>query len=112
MNMVILTKLGWRLLLKKEELWAMTLRKKYGLREEGPVVFRHRQRASQTWRGLEWASNLLHRGLRWKLVDGRRIRFWKDCWLDEQPLLQQVANSHAEIEEDVVVWDFWLDGRG
>lgn len=65
MHKALLAKLGWRMITRKDELWAKMLRNKYGLMEDGPVVFRKKQRASSTWRGLEWAGELLSRGLRW-----------------------------------------------
>lgn len=53
MDMVLLTKLCWRMLMHSDTLWVRTLIKKYGFSVTGPVVFKHKQRASTTWGGLE-----------------------------------------------------------
>lgn len=68
MNMALLARLCWRLLLQSETMWAKTLKKKYGLSETGLVIFKHKQRASPTWRGLEWASELFRR-----VSDGKHL---------------------------------------
>lgn len=88
MNKALLAKLGWRLLTQGEDLWAKMIRKKYGVSLDGPVTFKSRQRASLTWRGLQWVEELRRKDLRWRLGDGRRIHFWSDVWINDQPLLQ------------------------
>lgn len=70
MNMALLTKLCWRMLTQSDSMWARTLIKKYDFNMMGPVVFKHKHRVSTTWRGLDWSSKLLSKGLRWKVVDG------------------------------------------
>lgn len=85
------------------------LRSKYGLKENGSATFSHKQRASQTCKGLQWASTLLCKGLRWEAVDGMRIQFWKDCWINEKPLIQV---GDTDNDEDELVRDLWREGRG
>lgn len=50
MNKVMMATLGWQLLTQKEELWAKTARKKYGLSESDPSVFKHKH---------EWKKNAI-----------------------------------------------------
>lgn len=77
MNKTLLAKLGWRLVKQGEAMWAKTLGLKYGISDDGLVVFKHKQRASLTWKGLEWPADLLCNGLIWKAVNGSRIRLWE-----------------------------------
>lgn len=101
MNKAMMAKLCWRLLTQGEDMWAMIVRRKYGLNDTGPLVFKHKQRASLTWRGLEWASDLLLKGLRWRAVDGRRIRLWEDTWLDDKPLQESYAHQLLKSEKNL-----------
>ena len=36
--------------------------------------------ASPFWRGVLWASKAAQLGVRWKIGDGKSIRFWEDHW--------------------------------
>ena len=36
--------------------------------------------ASPFWRGVLWASKAAQLGVRWKIGDGRSVRFWEDLW--------------------------------
>lgn len=112
MNKALLAKLGWRLLTQGEEMWAKILRVKYGIGDSGPPVFRREERASPTWRGLEWAANLLHEGIKWKVVDGRKVRFWSDNWLGDRPLKEACPDMMSEEEEKLTVRDLWVEGSG
>lgn len=70
MNKALVAKLAWRLLTEEEALWSRLVRSKYGLSLAGLAYFKHKTRASIVWRGLEWASELLHSRLRWKVNNG------------------------------------------
>lgn len=112
MNQALLAKLGWRMMTQGEELWSKIIRQKYGFNDDGPVTFKHKQRASPTWRGLEWASKLLCSGLRWRAVTGSRIRFWKDVWIDDHPLLPPNCDLPCDADADTLVKDMWISGCG
>lgn len=88
MNKALLAKLGWRLLNNRNEIWSMMLEKKHGVNEEGAVEFTKKQRSSAMWKGITWGAELLQLGLRWRAINGARIRFWKDHWLGDTPLAQ------------------------
>lgn len=112
MNKSLLAKLGWRLVKNEDGLWARILRSKYGQQKNGPATFKYKQKAFQTRKGLEWASDLLCKGLIWKVVDGRRICFWKDCWIADEPLQQVGERTDTNNDEDALARDLWHEGRG
>lgn len=37
--------------------------------------------ASPFWKGVLWAVQAAHMGIRWVIGDGRKVRFWEDIWL-------------------------------
>lgn len=75
MNKALMAKLAWRVLTQKEETWCEVFRSKYGIVSDGMMEFKCRQRASSIWKGLMWGYELLHKGLRWEVTNGRRINF-------------------------------------
>jgi hypothetical protein len=34
--------------------------------------------ASNFWKGVLWSANVAKMGYRWKVGDGKRVRFWED----------------------------------
>lgn len=94
---------------RNEEMWARTLSKKYGHGETGPMVFKHKQRACPIWRGIEWASTLLVKGIRWKAVDGLRICFGEDYWQDSRPLIDWCSPLLHEMDKDFAARDMWIE---
>lgn len=88
------------------------MRRKYRLNEAGPMVISHKHRASPIWRGFEWASTLLTKGTRWRVQDGRRVRFWEDNWLNDRPLSEGNELTLQATEVGAAVRDYWVEGRG
>lgn len=70
MNRALLAKLGWRMLKYGEETWCRLLREKYRFNDEGPMIFKKKQRCSKIWQGIVWSSELLQLGLCWKINRG------------------------------------------
>lgn len=84
MNTVLLAKWIFKLDRGENSMALVVLRKKY-LR--GRSFCQTNQRgASQFWQGLGKAREWYERGTRWKLGNGKRIRFWHDVWLGTCPL--------------------------
>jgi hypothetical protein len=46
---------------------------------------------SQFFKGFVWASKAAKMGLRWKIGDGKKIKFWEDNWLGTSSLLSSSA---------------------
>lgn len=64
------------------------MRDKYGISEEGPFMFKSKQRESGVWNGIVWSSNLLRSGLRWRIGNRMKASFWLDKWLGDFRLLE------------------------
>ncbi|KAK3204464.1 hypothetical protein Dsin_018510 [Dipteronia sinensis] len=70
MNQVLLAKAGWRL-----------------LGHDNGV------NCSSTWRGIAFGAKLIAKGLKWRVGNGCRIRFWLDDWVPSISVLK----DHATI---------------
>lgn len=82
MNKALLAKMAWRVIIEEDAIWAKVIRSKYGLESDGLVVFKEKQRSLLIWKGLVWCAELLQRGLKWQVANGKRVRFWVDEWLE------------------------------
>jgi hypothetical protein len=99
-NVSLLTKWRWRLLVSQEALWSLVLKAKYG-NEIGlsPELasFGNKRFASLWWKDLcnlgrlsrssngDWCSEMLVK----KVGNGGGTRFWLDKWIGERPLCQE-----------------------
>ena len=65
--------------------------------------------ASPFWKGVLWACKAAHMGVRWKVGDGRTIRFWEDTWVGTCCLATQFSDLYILAEQKNVslasVWD-------
>jgi len=41
---------------------------------------------SPFWKGVMWAMQAAHMGIKWVIGDGRKIRFWEDLWIGNTSL--------------------------
>ena len=68
---------------------------------------------SPTWRSIVVGiRDVIVSGMRWILGDGRRVRFWKDKWLLDEPLQK---SSMVQIPEPILearACDLWQNGTG
>ncbi|BBH05413.1 zinc ion-binding protein, partial [Prunus dulcis] len=43
--------------------------------------------ASSSWKGLIYGAAILNNGLKWRVGDGTRVKFWTDTWIGDVPLI-------------------------
>ena len=67
-NVAFMVKLGWRLLISKDELWAKVLQSKYIKGKTSLDKFSKKNRSSNAWQGIVAASTLLKEGLKARSV--------------------------------------------
>jgi len=73
------------------QLWKQLIDYKYNTRS--PNVFPCRDvNASQFWKGVLWAGQVAKFGYRWKIGNGKHVKFWEDNWLTEAT--RQEAMEH------------------
>jgi len=65
--------------------------------------------ASPFWKGVLWAAQAAHMGVKWIVGNGRKIRFWEDIWLGNTSLailywpLYVINEQQGKTVSDV--WD-------
>ena len=114
MNIALLAKLGWRLLNSQDGLWVRILHNKFRVGDlYDPTWLVGKGVWSPSWRSLTLGiREVVVPGASWVLGDGRKVRFWKDKWLLNEPRLQ---SSMVEIPVEMVeakVRDLWQSGTG
>lgn len=86
MNQALLARLSWRLLNDQEALWSHMMKNiKHGGGRKGVNISKPRHGASHIWKGIINSSRPLKEA-RWRVTNGRKIRFWVDSWIEDKPL--------------------------
>jgi hypothetical protein len=72
----------------------------FAVRSWGPLLF---------WKGVIWAMQAAHLGVRWVVGSGEKVRFWEDQWLGNTSLailfwpLYVINEQHGKSVREV--WD-------
>ncbi|XP_057793037.1 uncharacterized protein LOC131009639 [Salvia miltiorrhiza] len=79
-NQALLAKQAWRIIKKPDSLLARIMQKRY-FKDGNFLAARVSPNSSFTWRSICWGKELLLRGLRWKVGDGKSISAFEDSWI-------------------------------
>ncbi|XP_028071512.1 uncharacterized protein LOC114273895 [Camellia sinensis] len=101
-NAVSMAKLSWCLSREDNSLWAKTLKSKYG------GTMRVCSKTSPTWRNMLKGSNILEKGSKMLIKDGRSTRFWIDEWAKCGPLRGCIEGPLAPSDSSLRVCDCWV----
>ncbi|BFG33690.1 hypothetical protein CerSpe_199640 [Prunus speciosa] len=113
MNQALLAKTSWRLHCKDQGLWAKIFEDKY---LKGKSILdsslKGKKGGSSTWKGILHGSDLIKKGLLWRIGKGDTVKFWKDHWITDRPLIQHEETLSSETVDYSVanfVHDGWWD---
>jgi hypothetical protein len=67
-------------------LWRRVIDAKYNTKNLN-ILSCHDIQPSTFWKGVMWASRAVSVGYKWKVGDGRSIKFWEDIWFGNSPLV-------------------------
>ncbi|KAI9070480.1 hypothetical protein K1719_047557 [Acacia pycnantha] len=67
----------------------------------------NRRVESETWKGIICAWKDTLKGLRRRMGDGHRVRFWEDCWLPCHGKLRTYSSSEInDVLKEATVADY------
>ena len=110
--MAFMAKLGWRLLIEQNKLWAKVLSIKYIHGKVSPDKFLKKRRSSNAWQGIVVACPLINKGLKAKVYNEKETLFWRDKWLGDSPLLGFALTNISLPRSYKCVKDYWNHGLG
>ena len=81
-------KAGWNLISSPTSLWTKVLLTKYGLNHENLLSVLPTRNGSYLRKSIGKVWNDTIMGIQWNIGDGKKVRFWWDCWVTKaQPLI-------------------------
>jgi hypothetical protein len=69
-------------------LWRKIIYSKYNTRDPNILGF-HDAHPSTFWKGVMGAAEAVRFGYKWKIGNGRSVRFWEDIWFGNSNLATQ-----------------------
>ncbi|KAL0001855.1 hypothetical protein SO802_015636 [Lithocarpus litseifolius] len=102
-NLALLAKQGWRLTQNTKSLAYKVLKAKY-FPESNFLEVQIGKKSSYTWRSLMAAKEVLWRGLRWNIGNGRRARIWADRWI---PIPNSFKEDRKELDLERLACTAW-----
>jgi hypothetical protein len=109
-NTASMARMGQKILSEPDSLWAAVLKGKYP-KNSSLLECKATSNSSYTWRSVLRGQELLKKGTKWIVGDGKTRKFWKDLWIGDQPLLACALDTIPAEEMDSQIWDY-TDGRG
>ncbi|GAA0162122.1 hypothetical protein LIER_18286 [Lithospermum erythrorhizon] len=97
MNIALLAKQGWRVATKEASLLFKVLKGRYFKRSS----FLHAKLGSNSsygWRSLLERRNVLLKGVRWQVGDGRSIDVWKEPWVSRRGDFRVHGRGSNEVQ--------------
>lgn len=92
-NLAMLAKQGWRILTNPDSLMARVFKAKYSPFDD-VLNSKKWSNPSYAWRSIHNSLEVIRRGTRWKVGNGRRIHIWDDRWLPT-PTTYKVISPQA-----------------
>ena len=110
LNICLLSSWLKRYNLTDTKLWKALLDFKYNTSK--PNIFCCKDTgASQFFKGFMWATKAARIGFRWKIGDGKKVKFWEDNWLGNSSLAIQFWDLYVIVnEKNSTIADLW-DGN-
>jgi len=110
-NTAFQCKLAWRIMCNTHSLWVDVMRSKY-LKHTSFLECAVKASDSPVWKSIMRSRTLLLKGIRWRIGNGSRIKFWHDHWVDNCSLIE-LLNLHDDppSNSQCMVSEFIKDDR-
>ncbi|TVU34487.1 hypothetical protein EJB05_16322, partial [Eragrostis curvula] len=107
LNLCLLASWIARLYKQDETLWKRIVENKYDL-EHKNIFCCDKRGVSPFWKGIIWAAEAAKLGFKWKVGNGKRIRFWEDWWFGTSSLAIQFWELYVIVnEQNSSIDDVW-----
>ncbi|XP_062021223.1 uncharacterized protein LOC133737733 [Rosa rugosa] len=95
-NQALLGKQGWRLMMYPDSLVARMLKAKYFPWDDF-MEAELGSSPSYLWRSFLWGRELLRKGVRWRIGDGKEVRVFIDPWVPGLPSFRPILRQGAPL---------------
>jgi hypothetical protein len=98
LNLCLLGSWIRRYTLDEKKLWKQLVDSKCNT--NNPTIFTCNEScASNFWKCVIWAANVVKLGYRWRVKKGNKVRFWEDLWVGNASLTIQYWEIYCIVNE-------------
>ena len=111
-NIAFMAKLGWRLITVTKGLEAHVLQGKY---VKGKVEIQkliRKQYSLNDWQGIVIGADVIIKGIRSRILNGKNTLFWRDIWVGDLPLIDLALKDLRLVNSFKIISHFWNDATG
>lgn len=106
-NLALIAKQLWRFLTHPQSLVATIFKEKY-CKNENIMSIKAKGHKSLVWKSILAARDLIERGLRWRVGDGKKIKIWEDRWLPSRGSFK-IQSPNKILPRSAIVKDLIQD---
>lgn len=96
----MIAKQGWRVIQYPDSLVAKVLQARY-FKNSNFLRVRMGSQPSYIWRSILWGKQVILKGLRWRIGDGRRVQIYHHCWLPRHTTFKPFSQPKLPPESTV-----------
>ena len=108
-SIAFMAKLGWRLIIETKDLWARVLQGKF---VEGNVEIQklmRKQISSNSWKGIVIGEDVIKKGRRSRILNGKNTLFLGDIWVGDLPLIDLTLKDLRPMDSLKTMSHHWND---
>ena len=91
-NLTFMAKLGWSIIRNDDKLWVKLMKARYWSRGSF-LNAQAKNHHSPIWKDIVRGREILEKGLKKRIGDGRGSSLWLDWWVGEAPLIKVTSSS-------------------
>ena len=101
-NQALVAKQSWRIIQAPESLLARVMKEKY-FRHSGFMEAQVGSNPSYIWRSILWGREVIHKGLRWRIRDGKLVKVYQSGWLPRPETFKPISPPSLPLDTTVSV---------
>lgn len=99
-NQALVAKQGWRIIQNPNSLVAKVLKARY-FKNVNFLKAKLGSKPSLIWRSILWGRQIINKGLRWRIGDGKSAHIYKSCWIPRPTTFKPFSPPKLPLDSTV-----------
>lgn len=99
-NQALVAKQSWRIIQAPDSLVARVMKRRY-FRHSDFMEAKLGSNPSYIWRSILWGREVIHKGLRWRIGDGKQVKVYQSGWLPRPVTFKPISPRSLPVETTV-----------
>lgn len=99
-NQALVAKQSWRIIQAPDSLVAWVMKRRY-FRHSDFMEAKLGSNPSYIWQSILWGREVIHKGLRWRIGDGKLVKVYQSGWLPRSVTFKPISPKSLPVETTV-----------